>query len=155
MPSRRQLLEQSFRLGGLLLLLGESVGAAHADVAGYNATAFDAKTLAEALKALGLGLPQASKDVSLTAPDIAENGAVVQVGVATALQGVKRLLILVEKNPAVLSAAFEMSESIEPAVTTRVKMGQTSNVHGVAVLADGRVLFATREVKVTLGGCGG
>jgi sulfur-oxidizing protein SoxY len=96
-----------------------------------------------------------SKDVTITAPDIAENGAVVPVGAATALPGVKRLLLLVEKNPAVLSAAFEVSDAVDANFSTRVKMGQSSNVYAIAVMTDGRLLYAAKEVKVTLGGCGG
>ncbi|MCE4540418.1 thiosulfate oxidation carrier protein SoxY [Pelomonas sp. P7] len=135
-------------LGGLGLLPRTALAA-------YPTAAFDAKTIPELMKALGAGAPVESKDVTVTAPDIAENGAVVPVGAATTLAGAKRLLILVEKNPSVLSAAFDVSESVEPSFTTRVKMGQSSNVLAVALMADGRVLFAQKEVKVTLGGCGG
>ncbi|HEV6967694.1 thiosulfate oxidation carrier protein SoxY [Roseateles sp.] len=135
-------------LGGLGLLPRTALAA-------YPTAAFEAKTIPELMKALGTGAPVESKDVTVTAPDIAENGAVVPVGAATTLAGAKRLLILVEKNPSVLSAAFDVSESVEPSFTTRVKMGQSSNVLAVALMADGRVLFAQKEVKVTLGGCGG
>jgi sulfur-oxidizing protein SoxY len=96
-----------------------------------------------------------SKDVVLTAPDIAENGAVVHMGVSTALTGVKHLLLLVEKNPLALVALFQSSESLENNFLTRAKMGQTSDVYAVAVMADGKALWAKKEVKVTLGGCGG
>ena len=91
----------------------------------------------------------------MTGPDIAENGAVVPVGASTALPGVKRMLLLVEKNPAVLTAAFDVTDAIETNFSTRVKMGQTSNVYAVAMMNDGKVLFAQKEIKVTLGGCGG
>ena len=77
------------------------------------------------------------------------------VGAATALPGVKRMLVLVEKNPAILSAAFDVSDAVEANFSTRVKMGQSSNVYAVAMMNDGRVLYAQKEVKVTLGGCGG
>jgi sulfur-oxidizing protein SoxY len=63
--------------------------------------------------------------------------------------------VLVEKNPSVVSAVFDVNEFVDPAFSTRVKMGQSSNVYGVALMADGRVLYAAKEVKVTLGGCGG
>ena len=91
----------------------------------------------------------------MTGPDIAENGAVVPVGASTALPGVKRMLLLVEKNPAVLTAAFDVTDAVETNFSTRVKMGQTSNVYAVAMMNDGKVLFAQKEIKVTLGGCGG
>jgi sulfur-oxidizing protein SoxY len=68
---------------------------------------------------------------------------------------VKRLLVLVEKNPSVLSAMFDVSDAVDANFSTRVKMGQSSNVYAVAMMGDGKVLFAQKEVKVTLGGCGG
>jgi sulfur-oxidizing protein SoxY len=64
-------------------------------------------------------------------------------------------LVLVEKNPSVLSAMFDVTDAIDANISTRVKMGQSSNVYAVAMMADGKVLFAQKEVKVTLGGCGG
>jgi sulfur-oxidizing protein SoxY len=68
---------------------------------------------------------------------------------------VKRLLFLVEKNPNTLAGAFDLSDAVEPNVATRIKMAETSKVYAVALLADNRVLFAQKQVKVTLGGCGG
>ena len=111
--------------------------------------------MAELVKLLGGSAPTESKDVTITGPDIAENGAVVPLGVSSALPGVKRLLVLVEKNPAVLSAMFDVSDAVDANFSTRVKMGQSSNVYAVAMMGDGKVLFAQKEVKVTLGGCGG
>ena len=77
------------------------------------------------------------------------------LGAATTAAGAKRLLILVEKNPNIMTSMFELTDAIEPAINTRVKMGQSSNVFAVAMMGDGRVLYAQKEVKVTLGGCGG
>jgi sulfur-oxidizing protein SoxY len=111
--------------------------------------------MAELVKMLGGSAPADSKDVTITAPDIAENGAVVPIGLSTALPGVKKLLVLVEKNPSVLSAMFDVSDAVDANFSTRVKMGQSSNVYAVALLGDGKVLYAQKEVKVTLGGCGG
>ena len=93
--------------------------------------------------------------MTITGPDIAENGAVVPLGAATSLAGVKQLLILVEKNPNALAAIFNVTDSVEANITTRAKMGQTSDVYAVAIMGDGKALFAKKEVKVTLGGCGG
>ena len=155
MQTRRHLLSSSARLAALLAAAGVLPGIAFAQAAGYNQAAFDAKTIAEAMKALGASAPVESKDVTLTAPDIAENGAVVPVGASTVLPGAKRLLLLVEKNPAALAALFEVSDLVEANISTRVKMGQTSDVYAVAMTNDGKVLFARKEVKVTLGGCGG
>ncbi len=152
MTTRRQMLKRSAGVAGLLAGLGLLPEAAQA---AWNAAAFEAKTLAELVKALGTSAPTESKDVTLQGPDIAENGAVVPVSCASALPGVKRLLVLVEKNPSMLCAMFEVSEAIDAAFSTRVKMGQSSNVMAVAVMGDGKVLFAQKEIKVTLGGCGG
>ncbi len=96
-----------------------------------------------------------SKDVTLTAPDIAENGAVVPMGAASTLAGVKHLLVLVEKNPSALVAKFDTSPDVEANFATRAKMGQTSDVFAVAIMNDGKAFYAKKEVKVTLGGCGG
>jgi sulfur-oxidizing protein SoxY len=155
MQTRRQVLSGSAQVAGMLAGLGWLPGVAHGQATGYNAAAFDAKTVADVMKALGAGAPVESKDITITGPDIAENGAVVPVAASTALTGVKRMLVLVEKNPAVLSAVFEVSDAVDSNFGTRVKMGQTSNVFAVAMMADGRVLYAAKEIKVTLGGCGG
>ena len=152
MLNRRHLLSHAARVAALLASAGLLPQAAHA---AYNSAAFESKSMAELVKILGGSAPVESKDVVLTGPDIAENGAVVPVGVATTLPGVKRLMLLVEKNPSVLSAMFDVSDAVDASFTTRVKMGQSSNVYAVAQMADGKLLFAQKEVKVTLGGCGG
>lgn len=151
MQTRRETLQHSAKMAALLAATGLFPQYALA----FNKSAFEAKTLAEALKALGAGAPVASKDVTIGGPDIAENGAVVPLTVSTTLSGVKQLLILVEKNPSALVAVFNVTDSVEPNFGTRSKMGQTSDVYAVAVMADGKALFAKKEVKVTLGGCGG
>ena len=150
MHTRRELISQA--VAGLLATAGLLPGAAQA---AWSQAAFDAKSMADAVKALGGSAPAESKDVTLAGPDIAENGAVVPLGCACGLPGVKRLLLLVEKNPNALAAVFEISDVVEANVSTRVKMGQSSHVFAVAMMADGKVLYAQKEVKVTLGGCGG
>ena len=152
MHTRREMLTTSATVAGLLATAGLMPATAHA---AWAQAAFDAKTLADAVKALGGGAPTESKDVTITGPDIAENGAVVPVGVATNLAGVKRLALMVEKNPNTLAAVFDMSDAVEANFNTRVKMGQSSNVFAVALMNDGKVLYAAKEIKVTLGGCGG
>ena len=152
MRTRREMLTHSATVAGLMAAAGLLPAAAQA---AWTKDAFDAKTLAEAVKALGGGAPAASSDVTITGPDIAENGAVVPVGASTALPGVKRLAILVEKNPSALAAVFDVTDAVDANISTRVKMGQSSNVFAVAMMADGKVLFAQKEIKVTLGGCGG
>ena len=155
MHSRRELLSQSAKVAAMLAAVGMLPSLAHAQAGGYNTAAFAAKTMPELTKALGANAPVESKDVTVTGPDIAENGAVVPVGAATALAGVKRLLILVEKNPTMLTSMFDVTDAIDANISTRVKMGQSSDVYAVAMMGDGKVLFAKKEIKVTLGGCGG
>lgn len=152
MQTRRETLKHSAIVAGLLATTGLFPQYA---LAAYNKTAFEAKTLAEVLKALGAGAPVESKDVTIGGPDIAENGAVVPLTASTVLPGAKQILILVEKNPAAMIALFNLTDSVESNVATRAKMGQSSDVYAVAIMADGKVLFAKKEVKVTLGGCGG
>ncbi len=154
MQSRRQALKKTAVVAGLLASTGLFPHLVFASVAASKA-GFEAKSIQDALKALGAGALVASKDVTLTAPDIAENGTVVPLAVSTTLPGVKRLLIMVEKNPFPLVAVFNVSDSLDPAFTTRAKMGQSSDVYAVAIMGDGRALFVKKEVKVTLGGCGG
>jgi sulfur-oxidizing protein SoxY len=93
--------------------------------------------------------------VTIIGPDIAENGAVVPLGASTTLTGVKHLLIMVEKNPSALVAMFNVTDAVDANFSTRAKMGQSSDVYAVAIMNDGRALWAKKEVKVTLGGCGG
>ena len=152
MKTRRAMLATGAQLAGLMATAGLLPASAQA---AWNQGAFDAKNMGDLMKALGGSAPAASKDITITGPDIAENGAVVPVGAATALPGVKRLLLLVEKNPSMLAAAFDVSDAIDANINTRVKMGQSSNVFAVAMMNDGKVLYASKEIKVTLGGCGG
>jgi sulfur-oxidizing protein SoxY len=155
MQNRREMLSHSAKVAAMLAAVGLLPQVASAQTAGFNTAAFAAKTMPEVMKALGAGTPTESKDVTITGPDIAENGAVVPVGAATSLPGVKSLLMLVEKNPAMLIAVFDVTDAIEANISTRVKMGQSSDVYAVAMMNDGKVLFARKEIKVTLGGCGG
>jgi sulfur-oxidizing protein SoxY len=155
MQNRREMLSHSAKVAAMLAAVGLMPGLARAQAAGYNTTAFSAKTMAEVMKALGAAMPVESKDVTITGPDIAENGAVVPINAATSLPGVRRLLMLVEKNPAMLAALFDITDAVEANIAARVKMGQSSDVYAVAMMNDGKVLFARKEVKVTLGGCGG
>ncbi|MEI8324853.1 MAG: thiosulfate oxidation carrier protein SoxY [Betaproteobacteria bacterium] len=152
MQTRRETLKQSALLAGMLASTGLFPLGAQAAM---SRSAFDAKTPADVYKAMGLSAPVASASITITAPDIAENGAVVPVGAATTLPGVKQLLFLVEKNPTSLIAAFTLSDSVEATISTRTKMAQSCDVYAVAVMNDGSLLYAKKEVKVTLGGCGG
>ncbi len=120
----------------------------------WNKAAFETKSLADTVKAMGGAGATESKDIVITSPDIAENGAVVPFTISSRLAKTESIALLVEKNPNVLAASFNIPAGTEAGVTTRVKMGQTSNVTAL-VKADGKFFYTTKEVKVTLGGCGG
>lgn len=140
---------------GLLAVAGLlTTDEAFAQQQAWNKAAFETKNLNDAVKALGGSAPVESKDIAITAPDIAENGAVVPVGVTSKIPKTQAVYVLVEKNPNVLAAGFNIPAGTEPNISTRIKMGQTSNVYAV-VKADGKFYVASKEVKVTLGGCGG
>lgn len=151
MPNRRETLKHYAALAGLLATAGFPQFAQ----ASTGRTGFQETSVQDAIKASGGSSLIESKDVNVTGPDIAENGAVVSLGANTTMAGVKQILLLVEKNPAALTARFHVTDAIEPNFVTRVKMGQTSDVYAVAIMADGKAYFARKEVKVTLGGCGG
>src|SRR5688572_32463111 len=122
---------------------------------GWNKAAFDTKSLNDAVKAMGGSGAAESKDIAITSPDIAENGAVVPFTISSKIPNTESMALLVEKNPNILAASFQIPAGTEAWVNTRVKMGQTSNVIALVKTADGKFYYAPKEVKVTLGGCGG
>ena len=119
----------------------------------WNKAGFSAKSVAEVMKSLGATGAAESRDIIITAPDIAENGAVVPIAVSSKLPGTQQISILAEKNPFPLAATFDISGGSEGYVSARIKMGQTSDVWAV-VKADGRFYTAKKEVKITVGVCG-
>ena len=122
--------------------------------AAWNKDAFGAKTAADALKSLGASGAATSKDLLIEAPQIAENGAVVPIEITSNIPGTTSISVLVEKNPFPLAAKFDFMEGALPFVKLNVKMGETSDVRVVAE-AGGKHFAATKEIKVTIGGCGG
>lgn len=123
-------------------------------LAGAPRAAFDARSLADAMKGMGLPAASDSKDIAIKAPDIAENGAVVPVEVSSSIAGTTAIAILAEKNNTPLVADFEFMGGTQGYVSTRIKMGATALVRAV-VTAGGKTYTAAKEVKVTIGGCGG
>lgn len=122
--------------------------------AGWNRDAFQSKTPADALQSLGAASAVESKGIVIEAPQIAENGAVVPIEVTSNLPNTKSIAVLIEKNPFPLAGQFEFMEGALPYVKINVKIGESANVRVVAE-AGGRHYTAAREVKVTIGGCGG
>ncbi|MGE0559849.1 MAG: thiosulfate oxidation carrier protein SoxY [Burkholderiales bacterium] len=153
-PLRRNFLKLSGGAGALAAALAAGLlktGSAWA--ATWNKSAFESKAVADTLKNLGASGLIDSKDITITAPDIAENGAIVPVAVTSKIPNTQSIAIIAEKNPFPLAASFDISAGGEGYVSTRVKMGQTSNVRAI-VKADGKFYTAVKEVKVTVGGCG-
>lgn len=123
-------------------------------LADWNKAAFEAKDMAGAMGGVGGEAAAASADITVKAPDIAENGAVVPVEVSSKIVGTDRIGLISEKNGFPLIADFKLMNGAEGFVSTRIKMGATSNVIAV-VHAGGKAYKAHKEVKVTIGGCGG
>ena len=151
---RRTFLKLSGGAGALALegaagVLKPGVAAA----AEWNQEGFAAKAMSDALKSLGATNMIESKDITITAPEIAENGAIVPVSVASKIPNTQSISILSEKNPFPLAASFNLSNGSDAYVSTRLKLGETSNVRAV-IKADGKFYTAAKEVKVTIGGCG-
>jgi sulfur-oxidizing protein SoxY len=120
----------------------------------YPEDAFRQKNSDDAIKALYGKTAEASDKIKLDAPEIAENGAVVPVAVSSTLPDVTSISILVAENPNALAASYKIPAGTMPNVANRLKMAKTSNVIAV-VEAGGKLYSATKEVKVTVGGCGG
>jgi sulfur-oxidizing protein SoxY len=138
----------------LVAALGLLVLKPLAALAAWNEQAFGAKTAADALKTLGAGAAAPSKDIVIEAPQIAENGAVVPIEISSNIPGTTSIAVLIEKNPFPLTGKFDFKEGALPFVKLNVKMGETSDVRVLAE-AGGKHYSATREIKVTIGGCGG
>jgi len=138
-------------LGALLAGLFKPLAAL---AASWNKDAFGAKNAADALKGLGASGAAPSKDLVIEAPQIAENGAVVPIEITSNLPGTTSIAVLIEKNPFPLAGVFEFRDGALPFVRLNVKMGETSDVRVLAE-AGGRRYTAAKEIKVTIGGCGG
>jgi sulfur-oxidizing protein SoxY len=149
---RREFLKASSAVLSALLAAGFLGSEAQAEE--WNKTAFEAKNLEDLIKVLGGSGAQESAEVAIIAPDIAENGAVVPIGVSSKFAKTEAIAVLVEKNPNVLAAMFSIPQGTLPELQTRVKMAMTSNVFAI-VKADGKFQYAVKEIKITLGGCGG
>jgi sulfur-oxidizing protein SoxY len=153
----RRLILQGAATVALIGLGNPSFGLAPAYAAAndkYPEEAFKLKSDAEAIKSLYGKAAEASDKVKLDAPEIAENGAVVPVSVSTTLADVTSISFLVAENPNALIASYKIPAGTVPAIANRIKMAKTSNVI-VVVEAGGKLYSATKEVKVTVGGCGG
>ena len=123
-------------------------------LAAWNKGAFEAKTTADAMKALGVANAVESKDIQIRAPEIAENGAVVPIDITSTIPGTTSISVFIDKNPFPYTGTFDVSQGALPFVHLRVKVGESSPVR-VVVAAGGKYFTTAKEVKVTIGGCGG
>jgi len=152
---RRTLLKGTLAASVVGVAAGAGLLTPRAVLAAWPEKAFDAKSVDAAVQELtGSAELAGSEQIEIKAPPIAENGAVVGVTVSTGLSNVESISILVEQNASPLAASFQMADNTEPFVGTRLKVAKSSSVIAV-VRSGGKLYSAGREVKVTIGGCGG
>jgi sulfur-oxidizing protein SoxY len=151
---RRNVLKGAASAGTVAVAIAAGLLKPTMALAGAPRSAFEAKNVGDALKGMDAPAPTDSKDIVIKAPDIAENGAVVPVEVTSTIVGTTIIAIIAEKNATPLVAHFELMNGAQGFISTRIKMGQTSLVRAV-VIANGKTYTSAKEVKVTIGGCGG
>ena len=151
---RRTFMKGTLAASGVAVAVGAGLLSPRAVLAAWPKSAFEAKSVPDALSGLGINTTATSGDIQIKAPDIAENGAVVPVTVKTSLGGVSSISIFAEKNNSPLTSNFNLKGGAQGFVATRIKMQKTSAVIAV-VKAGGKAYSARKEVKVTIGGCGG
>ena len=149
---RRTLLKRA--AGAAAVLAVALLKPARALAAAWNKEAFSAKNPVDALKGIGVVDTAASKDLLVDAPQIAENGAVVPIEITSNIPNTTSIAVVIDKNPFPLAGKFDFMDGALPFVKVNLKMGETSEVRAVAS-AGGRNYVATKEIKVTIGGCGG
>jgi sulfur-oxidizing protein SoxY len=153
-PLRRNVLKGATGASALAVAVAAGLLKPTQVLADWNKAAFEAKNVSDAMKGMGVSSPADSKDITIKAPDIAENGAVVPVEVTSAIPDTTSIAIMAEKNVTPLLADFMFSNGAEGYISTRIKMGATALVRAI-VTAGGKSYTAAKEVKVTIGGCGG
>lgn len=151
---RRNVLKSAAGAGTVAVAVAAGLLKPTMALAGAPRSAFEAKTVGDVLKGMGASSAADSKDITIKAPDIAENGAVVPVEVTSGIAGTTSIAIVAEKNATPLVADFDLMNGAQGFISTRIKMGKTSLVRAV-VTAGGKSYTSTKEVKVTIGGCGG
>lgn len=136
-------------LGSGLLVPGRAIAAE------WNRSAFTAKTVGDALKAYGGSTASESRDILINAPEIAENGAKVEVEITSNVAGSRSIALFADRNPMPLCASLEFSGAALPFARVQLKLAETTRVRALVKAADGKTYVASKEIKVTLGGCGG
>ena len=152
---RRIFLKGSLATGAVGIAVSTGLLTPRASLAAWSKAAFEAKDVNAAVSALyGASSMTDSDKISIKAPDIAENGAVVPVSITTSIDGASSISIIADQNATPLTAEFLLGTGAEGYVSTRIKMGKTANVIAVVKAGD-QIYSAKKEVKVTIGGCGG
>ncbi len=151
---RRVFLKGSLAAGTVSVAISAGLLTPGPVLATWSKTAFEAKSVDDALQGIGLSGAAESSDIKIKAPDIAENGAVVPITVSAGMDGAEAIAILASGNNVPLTSNYVLGNGAEPFVSTRVKMAKTGDVVAV-VKAGGKVYMNKKEVKVTIGGCGG
>lgn len=153
--TRRRVLKGASAAGAVFAALATgALKPSDALAATWNKGAFDAKSMADALKALNVTSAAESKEIVIRAPEIAENGAVVPIDITSNIPDTQSISLFIEKNPFPYVGTFDTTKGVVPYVHVRVKIGESSPVR-VVVAAGGKHYQAVKEVKVTIGGCGG
>jgi sulfur-oxidizing protein SoxY len=152
--TRRTVLQGAWAFGALAAAVGAGLLSPVRALAAWNKGAFEAKSTAEAMKSLGVANAEDSKAIEIRAPDIAENGAVVPIDITSGIPGTTAISVFIEKNPFPYTGTFDFAQDTLAFVHLRVKIGESSPVR-VVVAAGGRYYTSAKEVKVTIGGCGG
>ena len=153
--NRRVLLKGTFAAGATGIAISAGLLTPKAVLAAWPKAAFEAKDSKAALEAsMGSSSATESADIKLKAPDIAENGAVVPITVTSEIANTEAITVIVAENATPLAATFNLGATTTGFVSTRIKMGQTSDVTAV-VKAGGKLYSTSKNVKVTIGGCGG
>lgn len=156
MEFRRKLLKG----GGSFALLAPLLGSGlliptRVLAADWKRDAFTARSTADALKLTGVTAAVESRDIVINAPEIAENGAKVEVEITSNLANTRRLLVFADKNPMPLCADLSFAGPALPYAKVQLKIAETTRIRAIAQTSDGKSHLAHREIKVTLGGCGG
>ena len=152
---RRSFLKGTLAGSAVAVAVGAGLLSPRTVLAAWPKAAFEAKNVEDAMnKLFGSAENTPSGDIKIKAPDIAENGAVVPVSISTSLGNVDSIAVIAEKNGTPLASNFKLGANAIPNVSTRIKMGKTSDVIAV-IKANGKAYSARKNVKVTIGGCGG
>jgi len=151
---RRNLLKSAVGAGTVAIAVAAGLLKPTQALAGVPRSAFEARNVADVMKGLGVSAPADSGDITLNVPDIAENGALIPVEITSGIAGTTAIALIAEKNATPLVANFNFFGDTQGFVSTRIKMSQTALIRAV-VTADGKSYTVAKEVKVTIGGCGG